>query len=70
MPLFTRLLSLIKKVPFSFKCEYYDFSLLAVVIVLTCFGLIMLYSTTAYSAQISEQNDMFYFSHQAWIDIA
>lgn len=33
--------------------RYYDYSLLASVILLLCFGLIMLYSTTAYSSGIS-----------------
>ena len=50
--------------------DYYDFSLLAVVIVLICFGLIMLYSTTAYSAQIKNDDDMYYFQKQALIDLA
>ena len=58
------------KIPYTLKCDYYDFSLVAVVIVLTCFGLIMLYSTTAYSAQMSQDNDMFYFAKQAKIDVA
>ena len=47
--------------------DYYDFSLLAAIIVLTGFGLIMLYSTTAYSAQSIYGSDMFFFSKQAQI---
>jgi cell division protein FtsW len=47
--------------------QYYDYNLLASVILLTCFGLIMLYSTSAYRAQITFGNDMFYFSKQAAI---
>ena len=47
--------------------DYYDFSLLAVIIVLTGFGLIMLYSTTAYSAQSIYGSDMYYFRKQAQI---
>lgn len=47
--------------------KYYDYNLLASVILLTCFGLIMLYSTSAYRAQITFGNDMFYFSKQAAI---
>ena len=31
------------------KDGYYDYSLLAVVVLLTCFGLVMLYSTSAVS---------------------
>lgn len=47
--------------------QYYDYNLLASVILLTCFGLIMLYSTSAYRAQITFGNDMYYFSKQAII---
>ena len=50
--------------------DYYDFSLLAVVVVLVGFGLIMLYSTTAYTSQISMGNDMEFFRKQGLIDIA
>ena len=41
--------------------EYYDYNLLASVILLMCFGLVMLYSTSAYSAQLDFGNDMEYF---------
>lgn len=47
--------------------RYYDYNLLASVILLTCFGLVMLYSTSAYSAQITFGNDMYYFTKQAFI---
>lgn len=47
--------------------KYYDYNLLASVILLTCFGLIMLYSTSAYRAKITFGNDMHYFSKQAAI---
>lgn len=47
--------------------QYYDYNLLASVILLTCFGLIMLYSTSAYRAQITFGNDMYYFGKQAAI---
>ena len=50
--------------------DYYDFSLLAVVVVLMGFGLIMLYSTTAYTSRISSGNDMEYFMKQGLIDLA
>lgn len=50
------------------KNDYYDYNLLAVVILLTCFGLVMLYSTTAYMAELQfDGNDMYYFSKQAII---
>ncbi len=49
------------------KDGYYDYNLLAVVILLTCFGLVMLYSTSAYIAEVRQGNDMFYFGKQAAI---
>ncbi len=49
------------------KGQYYDYNLLASVILLTCFGLIMLYSTSAYEAQMQFGDDMYYFSKQALI---
>lgn len=57
-----------KKKPISRKkADYYDYSLLAVVILLTCFGLIMLYSTSAYMAEVRYGDDMYFFKKQAFI---
>lgn len=47
--------------------HYYDYNLLASIILLTCFGLVMLYSTSAYSAQIDFGDGMYYFKKQAAI---
>ena len=47
--------------------HYYDYSLVAVIILLTCFGLIMLYSTSSYLAEVQQGDDMFYFKKQALI---
>ena len=48
--------------------DYYDYNLLAAVILLTCFGLVMLYSTSAYEAAMNyEGNDTYYFFRQAAI---
>lgn len=52
------------------KSDYYDYNLLAVVILLTCFGLVMLYSTSAYMAELKFDNDMYYFGKQALISAA
>ncbi len=52
------------------KTDYYDFSLVAVIILLTCFGLVMLYSTSAYMAEMDFQDDMYYFKKQALISAA
>lgn len=47
--------------------QYVDYDLLLVIVFLTCFGLVMLYSTSAYSAQSDFNNDMYYFAKQALI---
>jgi cell division protein FtsW len=50
------------------KTDYYDYNLLAAVILLICFGLIMLYSTSSYEAQLKfNGDDMYYFRRQAII---
>ena len=52
----------------SRKTDFYDYNLLAAVILLTCFGLVMLYSTSAYEAQLQfDGDDMYYFRRQAII---
>lgn len=53
---------------FSTERDYYDYNLLAIVILLTCFGLVMLYSTSAYRAML-EGDDMSYFRKQALINV-
>lgn len=50
--------------------QYFDYDLLLVIVFLMCFGLVMLYSTSAYSAQNDFGNDMAYFSKQAIIGLA
>ena len=50
--------------------DYYDYNLMAVVVLLTCFGLVMLYSTSAYEASVTFRNDMHYFEKQSVISIA
>jgi len=52
------------------RTDYYDFNLLAVIVLLTCFGLIMLYSTSAYMAQVKYGDDMTFFKKQALISVA
>lgn len=52
------------------KTDYYDYNLLAVVILLICFGLVMLYSTSAYEAETRFGDDMYYFGRQALISLA
>ena len=50
--------------------QYYDYNLLAVMILLTGFGLVMLYSVSSYTAQLKWGNDMYFFSRQAVISAA
>ena len=45
--------------------SYFDYNLLIVVIFLACFGLVMLYSSSSYSAQTKFGDDMYYFKRQA-----
>lgn len=68
---------MIRKFFASFKNEkltkgfgrYYDYKLLMVIIILSCFGLIMVYSSSAYMAS-SEQGDAAYFvKRQAIISV-
>lgn len=49
--------------------QYFDYDLLMILVFLMCFGLVMLYSTSAYSANADFANDMFYFSKQAIISV-
>lgn len=44
---------------------YFDYSLLAILICLICFGLVMLYSTSSYSAMMKQNGDsLFYLKRQ------
>ena len=44
---------------------YFDYTLLAILICLICFGLVMLYSTSSYSAMMKQNGDsLFYFKRQ------
>lgn len=51
------------------KRRYFDYSLLTIVIFLVCFGLVMLYSTSSYSAQIDFGNSMHYIVRQGAFSI-
>ena len=53
-----------KKKKITNKTRYYDYSLLAVLICLICFGLVMLYSTSAYSALVKYGDSMHFFKRQ------
>lgn len=46
---------------------FYDYSLLAVIIFLCVFGLIMIYSSSSYAAELKVGNSMYYFTRQGAI---
>lgn len=48
------------------KIKYFDYSMLAVLIFLICFGLVMLYSTSSYYAMIDYGDSMHYLKRQAF----
>ncbi|MGF7002027.1 cell division protein FtsW (lipid II flippase) [Lachnospiraceae bacterium PFB1-21] len=50
--------------------EYFDYSLLAVLVFLVCFGLVMLYSVSSYSALIKYGNSMHYLTRQLIFTVA
>lgn len=47
------------------KIRYYDYSLVAILIFLVCFGLVMLYSTSSYSALVAYEDSMYYLKRQS-----
>lgn len=49
------------------KNEYYfDYSLLFIILFLAGFGLVMIYSASAYDASVQMENDMYYLTHQGF----
>ncbi len=48
---------------------YFDYNLIMVIVFLTCFGLVMLYSASSYSAQADFSDDMSYFIKQTLISV-
>ena len=49
------------------KTEYYfDYSLLFIILFLTGFGLVMIYSASAYDATTQNLNEDYYLMHQAF----
>jgi len=50
--------------------RYFDYSLVAVLIFLICFGLVMLYSSSAYTALTTFGDSMYYFKRQLIFSLA
>ena len=50
--------------------KYFDYTLLFVVVFLVCFGLVMIYSTSSYSATIEEGDSLYYLKRQALFAVA
>lgn len=48
------------------QIKYFDYSLLFIIIFLICFGLVMLYSTSAYDAQITFKDPTHYLKRQGF----
>ena len=46
------------------RVRYFDYSMLAILVFLVCFGLIMLYSSSAYNALVGYGDSMHYFKRQ------
>lgn len=46
------------------RIQYFDYSLLAVIIFLMCFGLVMLFSASSYGAMVKYGDSMYYFKRQ------
>ena len=46
------------------QIKYFDYSLLFIIVFLICFGLVMLYSTSAYDAQLTFKDPMHYLKRQ------
>ena len=44
---------------------FFDYSLFFVVLFLVCFGLVMIYSTSSYSAQMDTGNSYYYLTRQS-----
>ena len=53
----------------SNKIQYYDYSLLAILICLICFGLVMLFSTSSYRALIDYGDSMHFFKKQLFFTV-
>ncbi len=51
----------------NFRADYYDYGLLTSVVLLTGFGLVILYSATSYTAQVRYGSDLYFFRKQALI---
>lgn len=53
-----------KKKEKKLKTRYFDYELLLIIIFLSCFGLVMLYSTSSYSGYVKYNDDMYYVTKQ------
>ncbi len=47
------------------RIDFYDYNLIAVVVLLIGFGLVMLYSTSSYTAELRFRDDMYFLKRQA-----
>ncbi len=54
----------VKKKTRKARIQYFDYSLLAVIIFLMCFGLVMLFSASSYGAMVKFGDSMYFFKRQ------
>lgn len=54
----------------SGQVRFFDYNLLFIIIFMVCFGLLMLYSTSSYIAQVKLGDSFYYVKHQGIITIA
>ena len=52
------------------QIRFFDYSMLAVIVFLMCFGLVMLYSISSYQAQTKFGDDMYFLKRQATFSMA
>ncbi len=50
--------------------RFYDYSLLFVIIFLSCFGLVMVFSTSSYTAMLNYGDSFYFVKKQGWIMLA
>lgn len=59
--------NLFSKIFVGKEAQYFDYELLIIILFLICFGLVMLYSASAYSALNDFDDDKYYFTRQALV---
>lgn len=69
-PVRTRKRTKKKRLAFLFKGDYFDYGLLFIVLFLVAFGLVMIYSTSSYTAELKTGNAAYYLKRQSIFAVA